>query len=36
LMEHGTHHSVRHSSRGKIGREVAGGSSWKWGKRAKE
>jgi hypothetical protein len=36
LMEHGTHQSVRRSGRGKIGREVAGGSSWKRGKRAKE
>jgi hypothetical protein len=36
LMEHGTHQSVGRGGRGKIGREVAGGSSWKRGKRMKE
>jgi hypothetical protein len=36
LMEHGTHQSVGRGGRGKIGREVTGGSSWKRGKRAKE
>jgi hypothetical protein len=36
LMEHGTHQSVARGGRGKIRREVAGGSSWKRGKRAKE
>jgi hypothetical protein len=36
LMENGTHQSVGRGGRGKIGREVAGGSSWKRGKRAKE
>jgi hypothetical protein len=36
LMEQGTHQSVGRGGRGKIGREVAGGSSWKQGKRAKE
>jgi hypothetical protein len=36
LMEHETHQSVGRGGRGKIGREVAGGSSWKRGKKAKE
>jgi hypothetical protein len=36
LMEHRTHQSVGRGGRGKIGREVAGGSSWKRGKRTKE
>jgi hypothetical protein len=36
LMEHEMHQSIGCGGRGKIGREVASGSSWKWGKRVKE
>jgi hypothetical protein len=36
LMEHEMHQSVGRGARGKIGREVAGRSLWKRGKRAKE